>query len=100
MRATVSEQLTEPLYILGHRSETTSIETLWMRCGPILSHLYDTGNFSWAVHPHDVVLEGLEKQDGAMVREAIRRDIIEGGQSLIDYLSAQENPPMARRASR
>ena len=76
------------------------LETLWMRCGPILSHLYDTGNFSWAVHPHDVVLEGLEKHDGAMVREAIRRDIIEGGQSLIDYLSAQENPPMARRASR
>lgn len=62
------------------------LETLWMRCGPILSHLYDKGNLPWKTHPHEVVLSGLESGDGNVVYAAIERDIVEGGQGLVDFL--------------
>lgn len=62
------------------------LETLWMRCGPILSHLYDKGNLPWKTHPHEIVLAGLESGNGDAVYAAIERDIVEGGQGLVDYL--------------
>ncbi|MES1930244.1 GntR family transcriptional regulator [Salinisphaera dokdonensis CL-ES53] len=62
------------------------LETLWMRCGPILSHLYDEGDLPWETHPHDTALEGLRDRDGAKARAAMERDIVEGGRRLNEFV--------------
>ncbi len=64
------------------------IEGLWVRCGPILTHLYDSGlPATGEPHPHQRVLDALGKQDSAGARDAISHDIEEGGQGLLDYVS-------------
>ncbi|WP_276612477.1 GntR family transcriptional regulator [Pseudorhodobacter turbinis] len=59
------------------------VENLWVRCGPLLSHLYDGGNPFSDTHPHLTVLEGLRRRDQAMTRGAICHDIEHGGQGLL-----------------
>ena len=64
------------------------IEGLWVRCGPILTHLYDSGlPANWEPHPHQRVLDALRNQDSAAARDAISHDIEKGGQGLLDYVS-------------
>ncbi|WP_322100046.1 GntR family transcriptional regulator [Geminicoccus roseus] len=62
------------------------VASLWMRCGPILSHLYDNGVMEWDVHPHVRIVEGLRRRDGAAVRRAVEEDIVRGGQELLLYV--------------
>lgn len=64
------------------------VETLWMRCGPILSHLYESGLPKWDVHPHLRVIEGIRRRDGEAVRHAIEEDIVRGGESLLLHVEA------------
>lgn len=59
------------------------VESLWVRCGPIISHLYDAGVPDWEPHPHALVVEALKRQDGAAACAAITRDIEHGGQGLL-----------------
>lgn len=61
------------------------LESLWVRCGPILSHLYDEGTPSWEPHPHEDVLDALRAGDGDAARQAIRHDIEYGGQGLFEH---------------
>lgn len=64
------------------------IESLWVRCGPILTHLYDSGlPANWEPHPHQRVLDALRNQDSTGARDAIAHDIEKGGQGLLDYVS-------------
>lgn len=58
------------------------VEALWMRCGPILSHLYDDGLPFPETHPHTIVLDALREQDSKAARAAIERDIKYGGRVL------------------
>lgn len=64
------------------------VASLWMRCGPILSHLYDNGVMEWEVHPHERIIEGLRRRDGEMVRQAVAEDIVRGGQELLLYVES------------
>ncbi|WP_050526269.1 GntR family transcriptional regulator [Pseudorhodobacter aquimaris] len=59
------------------------VENLWLRCGPLLSHLYDRGNPFDGTHPHLTVIEGLRQRDPVMTRGAICHDIEHGGQGLL-----------------
>ena len=59
---------------------------LWVRCGPVLSHLYDGGGPDWDEHPHDTLIDALRAGDGAAAEEAIRYDITYGGKGLLDYV--------------
>lgn len=63
------------------------VEGLWVRCGPILSHLYDAGLPDWEPHPHLRVIHALEARDPETARNAIREDIERGGQGLLDHVS-------------
>ena len=65
---------------------TDFVETLWMRCGPILSHLYDEGLPFADTHPHLMVLDALRKRQPDAAREAIQKDIRKGGQVLYKAL--------------
>lgn len=62
------------------------VETLWMRCGPILSHLYDQGPPFTSRHPHTVVIEALRNTKPDAARIAIQEDIRVGGKVLYDAL--------------
>lgn len=67
------------------------VENLWIRCGPLLSHLYDGGNPFHDVHPHLAVIEGLRARDAAMARGAICHDIEHGGKGLLQHALASED---------
>ena len=64
------------------------VEGLWVRCGPILTHLYDAGvPADWDPHPHTRVIRALRARDPQAARDAMRFDIENGGQGLLDYVS-------------
>jgi DNA-binding GntR family transcriptional regulator len=69
------------------------IEGLWVRCGPLLSHLYDAGLPDWEPHPHLRVIAALQEGSADAAAEAIREDIEHGGRGLFDHVdqsNAQE----------
>lgn len=68
------------------------VESLWVRCGPILSHLYDAGvPDDWDPHPHLRVIHALRQHDPESAREAMKVDIEKGGHGLLAHVS--RNPP-------
>lgn len=64
------------------------VESLWVRCGPILSHLYDDGLPDWEPHPHLNVIAGLKQRDPKLAKSAIRFDIEHGGQGLFKHVKS------------
>lgn len=64
------------------------VENLWVRCGPLLSHLYDGGNPFRDVHPHITVIEGLRARDPEVTQRAICHDIEHGGHGLLRHAKA------------
>ncbi len=66
------------------------VENLWIRCGPLLSHLYDAGNPFHEKHPHLTVIEGLRDRDPTKVRAAICHDIEHGGQGLLCHVKSAD----------
>lgn len=60
------------------------VETLWVRCGPILTYLYDAGiPDGWDPHPHRRVIDAMKRRDAAGCREAIRFYIEKGGKGIL-----------------
>lgn len=67
------------------------VEGLWMRCGPILTHLYDHGSPFDETHPHEQVIDALKRKDPGDAEAAIRFDIKHGGQGLFDATVEDRN---------
>lgn len=64
------------------------VEGLWVRCGPILAHLYDGGlPFGAGQHPHQTLVTALRDRNPEAARLAICDDIERGGQGLLAYVS-------------
>lgn len=68
------------------------VESLWVRCGPILSHLYDAGLPDWEPHPHVRLIAALRARDPKNAYAAIEEDIVRGGQGLLDHVSEATDP--------
>lgn len=67
------------------------LESLWIRVGPLLSHLYPHAHPTYAErHQHESVLDALRAGDAFSLREAIRQDLLEGGRNLVRHLAALE----------
>ncbi|AWV14962.1 GntR family transcriptional regulator [Methylobacterium sp. XJLW] len=64
------------------------VELLWVRCGPILSHLYDDGVPDWEPHPHQRIIDALRRGNSDAARDAVREDIERGGSGLIAHVRA------------
>jgi DNA-binding GntR family transcriptional regulator len=62
------------------------VESLWVRCGPILSHLYDAGLPDWEPHPHLRLIAALRARNAEGARDAMREDIERGGQGLLAHV--------------
>jgi len=72
------------------------VENLWVRCGPLLSHLYDGGNPFREVHPHITVIAGLRARDPGATRAAICHDIEHGGQGLLRHAKSADTSKEAQ----
>lgn len=72
----------------------TILESLWIRVGPMLTHLYPHAHPTYAErHQHEIVLDALRASDSYSLREAIRQDLLEGGRNLVRHLEALEKGP-------
>ena len=59
------------------------VENLWVRCGPVLSHLYDGGQIMDPLtHPHLDIIAAIRAGDPEGAAQALIRDIRHGGARL------------------
>lgn len=65
------------------------VENLWIQFGPVLSFLYDEGTrpFHGSTHAHLILINALKARDAEAARKAIARDILIGGQAIIERLN-------------
>lgn len=64
------------------------VSNLWVRCGPLLSHLYDGGvPANWDPHPHVRVVKAIRERDPEAAYEALNMDIEGGGAGLLAHVS-------------
>ena len=76
------------------------IEQLWSQAGPMLDTLQARlDNLRRADHEHLAVIQGLRDRDGPAVRRAIVRDIVAGGQPVLEHLERTGRGPVAATAS-
>lgn len=66
------------------------IESLWVSMGPILNVFYSVEHGYVGADEHLRLIEALRRHDGAAARTALQRDIVRGGESLIQYLEQME----------
>lgn len=64
------------------------IESLWMQCGPTLYLTLETSNSAVAHAQHLRIVEGVSRGDADMVAEALEREILATGQTLLDSYDA------------
>lgn len=63
------------------------VSNLWVRCGPVLSHLYDAGlPPDWDPHPHVLVIQAIRARDPEAAHAALMRDIEHGGSGLLKHV--------------
>lgn len=63
------------------------VSNLWVRCGPVLSHLYDAGlPPDWDPHPHLLVIQAIRAHDADAAHAALMRDIEHGGAGLLQHV--------------
>jgi DNA-binding GntR family transcriptional regulator len=75
---------------------TTLLEKLWIQVGPMLNFLYPFGHPTYAgAHQHTHILDGLRRRDVNAVRNAVAKDLIEGGSNFVSYLAQLEGQPVA-----
>ncbi|XDA97897.1 GntR family transcriptional regulator [Sulfitobacter sp. LCG007] len=75
----------------GMPTLTEVLEGLWIRVGPLLSELYPDAPPTYAGrHQHLNVLDALRARDSYSLREAIRMDLVEGGNSLREHIASIE----------
>jgi DNA-binding GntR family transcriptional regulator len=75
--------------LAGLRVLSGIVENLWIQFGPVLSFLYDGGQrpFHGRTHGHILVIEALRSRDQQRAREAIAKDILIGGQVIVEKLT-------------
>lgn len=63
------------------------VSNLWVRCGPLISHLYDTGIPSnWNPHPHVLIVRAIRAKDPDTAYAALNSDIEGSGPSLLAHV--------------
>ena len=68
------------------------IEILWLRIGPSLNFLKPRPSVNRAKgssNYHKAILQALQNKDARAARLAMEKDLIEGGETLLDYFEAQ-----------
>lgn len=70
------------------------IESLWISMGPILNVYYaEVATNYVGAEEHLVLIDALRRGDGQAAREALVRDILRGGASIMAHLDAEEAEP-------
>lgn len=66
------------------------LDSLWMRTGPLLALAYDHFSERMAIEHHWEVLTALRNGDGAAAKQAIRTDILDGNQMMLEFIATTE----------
>jgi DNA-binding GntR family transcriptional regulator len=75
------------------------LESLWIQVGPMLNHLYPDGRPTYAGrHQHVNVIEALRRRDREGLCDAIRQDLLEGGQNFLRHIEELERRETAKGA--
>lgn len=79
------------------------LSRLWLRMGPIIAASYEAGGRTM-IDTHYDVLKALEAGDGKAAAEAIQRDIVIGGEAILEQIAADDTafspPAYANRGAR
>ena len=70
------------------------VEILWLRIGPSLNLLkaYEPGSRSKGSSNHHIqILHALEKSDSKAARNAMKNDLVKGGETLLSYFESQHH---------
>lgn len=63
------------------------VSNMWVRCGPLLSHLYDGGlPPNWDPHPHIRIVAAIRARDPDAAYSALNIDIDGGGAGLLAHV--------------
>lgn len=69
------------------------LNRLWLRMGPIIAAVYESGGRTM-IDTHYDVLDALKKRDGKAAAEAIQRDIVVGGGAIRERIAAETAEPV------
>lgn len=69
------------------------IEALWIRTGPLLWHSYDREAPRWTPSKHLVIIEALERRDGAAARDALSAEILTAMDGFMKFAEPDPDPP-------
>lgn len=71
---------------------TSQIEAMWASMGPILNVYYRQLNHGYeGAEEHLEIIQGLQNKDGSVASDALERDIVRGGLSLLHYFDAKSS---------
>ncbi|WP_141048897.1 GntR family transcriptional regulator [Brucella melitensis] len=63
------------------------VSNLWVRCGQLISHLYDAGiPANWNPHPHVLIVKAIRARDPDMAYKELNRDIEGSGAGLLAHV--------------
>lgn len=66
------------------------IESLWIGMGPILKVYHEDITTEYLeADEHSRLIDALQRHDGAAARQALERDLIRGGQGILDFLASR-----------
>ncbi|MBJ7220875.1 MULTISPECIES: GntR family transcriptional regulator [unclassified Brenneria] len=69
---------------------TQFIGSLWMRTGPLIARAYAHFSLQMAIEHHQEVLTALRQQDGQAAMRAIQRDILDGSETMLAFIAAEQ----------
>lgn len=67
------------------------IDRLWMQTAPVIAAAYESFSENMRVGHHRDILQALRDRDSDGARRAIRDDILEGGEKMLEYLRRLQN---------
>lgn len=72
---------------------------IWLQMGPLISQTYLQGGRSM-IDYHYPILEAVSRHDGAAAAEAMRNDILMGGESILTWVTTPHRDPEATPGAR
>jgi len=88
---TINHQLHFAIYEAAESPQLLSIiEMLWLQIGPLLTRIAVTRAVKDAADPHALLIDALERRDGAAARAALERDLTHATERVLEELTRQK----------
>jgi len=88
---TINHKLHFTIYEAADSPQLLSlIEMLWLQIGPLLTRIAVTRAVRDAADPHALLIDALERRDGAAARAALESDLTHATERVLDELTRQK----------